>query len=74
MIAKGIGLAQARKRESTHELEGCLYTLHAVLVPDSCKLRLAIHVPVGESLEQVSEYVGDTPKPPCRPAVSQQPG
>ncbi|HLG59681.1 MAG TPA: hypothetical protein VI485_30360 [Vicinamibacterales bacterium] len=59
-----IGLTAARKKDSTHELEGCLYTLHAVLGPgDGCKVRLAIHVPVDEALEQVTEYIGDTPKP-----------
>jgi GAF domain len=59
-----IGLAAARKKDSTHELEGCLYTLHEVLAPDpQCRLRLAIHVPVDETLEQVTEYVGDKPKP-----------
>jgi hypothetical protein len=57
-------LVAARKKESTHELAGCLYTLHGVLAPpDGTKLRLAVHVPVGETLEQVTEYVGDTPKP-----------
>jgi hypothetical protein len=63
-IAKhAVGLRAARKRESTHELEGCLHTLHEVLAPGTCKLRLAIHVPVQEELEQVTEYIGDTPKP-----------
>jgi hypothetical protein len=60
---QGLGLAAARKKESSHELEGCLYTLHAVLAPpDGCRLRLAIHVPVGEMLEQVTQYVGDRPR------------
>lgn len=58
-----VGLAHARKNESTHELEGCLHTLHSVLAPGACKLRVAIHVPVEEKLEQVTEYIGDTPKP-----------
>jgi hypothetical protein len=63
-IQHGIGLRDARAKDSTHELEGCLYTLHAVLTPeDDCKLRLAIHVPVDEMLEQVTEYIGDAPKP-----------
>lgn len=63
-VKVGLGLAAARKKESPHELEGCLYTLHAVLAPiDPCRLRLAIHVPVGEMLEQVTEYIGDQPKP-----------
>jgi hypothetical protein len=59
-----VGLAAARKKDSMHELEGCLYTLHAVLrPPDQCKLRLAVHRPVADALEQVTEYIGDTPKP-----------
>jgi hypothetical protein len=59
-----VGLAAARKKDSMHELEGCLYTLHAVLrPPDQCKLRLAVHRPVHDGLEQVTEYIGDTPKP-----------
>jgi len=61
-----IGLAAARKKDSTHELEGCLYTLHAVLDPSNLDppvtLRLAVHVPVAEMLEQVTDYVGVTPK------------
>jgi len=61
-----LGLAEARRKESVHELEGCLHTLHAVLEPSSCNppvtLRLAIHVPVGEMLEQVTEYIGVNPK------------
>ena len=28
-----IGLAAARKKDSTHELEGCLYTLHVGRIP-----------------------------------------
>jgi hypothetical protein len=63
IIKQGAGLAAARKKDSTHELEGCLYTLHAILAPpDTCRLRLAIHVPAGEMLEQVTEYVGAHPK------------
>jgi hypothetical protein len=59
-----VGLAAARRKESTHELDGCLYTLHAVLAPGpGCRLRLAIHVPVGDMLEQVTDYIGDTPRP-----------
>lgn len=58
-----VGLAAARRRESTHELEGCLYTLHAVLAPATdARLRIAIHVPDGDALEQVTEYVGAVPK------------
>src|SRR5262249_35578199 len=58
-----VQLRVARKLDSTHELEGCLYTLRAVLAPDqSARLRLAIHVPDGDSFVQVTEYIGDTPK------------
>jgi hypothetical protein len=65
-VKQTIGLAQARKRGSIHELEGCLHTLHAVLDPTAVeapgRVRLAIHVPAEGSLEQVTEYVGDRPK------------
>jgi hypothetical protein len=61
-----LSLAEARRKESTHELEGCLHTLHAVLDPASVDpaliLRLAIHVPAGQSLVQVTEYIGVAPK------------
>jgi hypothetical protein len=61
-----VGLTAARKKESVHELEGCLFTLHAALDPtagaEPGRLRLAIHVPAGEMLEQVTEYIGDRPK------------
>ncbi len=66
LVKQGIGLAAARKKESTHELEGCLYLLHSVLDPSAAetpgRVRLAVHVPVDESLEQVTEYIGDRPK------------
>src|SRR5690349_7647321 len=59
-----VTLVAARKKASTHELEGCLHTLYAVLAPPTgVRLRLAVHVPVGETLEQVTEYIGDKPKP-----------
>jgi hypothetical protein len=62
-----VGLRAARHKESTHELEGCLFTLHAALDPtaggEPGRLRLAIHVPAGEMLEQVTEYIGDKSKP-----------
>jgi hypothetical protein len=63
-VQQSIGLAAARRKDSTHELEGCLYTLYAVLLAPGtdCRLRLAIHVPVGEMLEQVTESIGDRPK------------
>src|SRR5947209_3033882 len=57
---------QDEAKESTYELEGCLHTLHAVLVayppeiPDA-RVRITIHVPIedGMQLQQVVEYVGD---------------
>jgi len=67
VVKNGLGLAQARKKGSTHELEGCLHTLHAVLDPSRSQppvtLRLAVHVPVGEMFEQVTEYIGVNPRP-----------
>jgi hypothetical protein len=58
-----VGLRAARRKESIHELEGCLHTLHAVLrPPPQCRLRVALHRPVSDALEQVTEYVGDKPK------------
>src|SRR4051812_31976121 len=64
MAKQAVTLSAARARTSTHELEGCLYTLRAVLAPDpDDRLRLAIHVPVGAHFEQVTEYIGDTPRP-----------
>ena len=57
----------ARAKESPHELQGCLHTLHAVLAAagptsaDDPRLRLTIHVPMkdGARLMQVLDYVGD---------------
>jgi hypothetical protein len=67
VVKQLITLAATRKNESIHELEGCLHTLHAVLDPASSDppvtLRLAIHVPVKDMLEQVTEYIGVDPKP-----------
>jgi hypothetical protein len=61
-----VGLAAARHKDSIHELEGCLYTLHATLDPRSANppvtLRLAIHVPDNDMLQQVTEYIGVPPK------------
>jgi len=63
-VKQSLGLAAARRKQSSHELEGCLYTLHAVLAPSShTRVRLAVHVPVGEQLEQVTDYIGDAPQP-----------
>jgi hypothetical protein len=62
-----VTLRQVREKTSMHELEGCLFTLHAALDSTAMqtvgKLRLAIHVAAaGETLMQVTEYVGDTLK------------
>lgn len=67
-IAKNaVTLRQESNKQSMQELEGCLMTLHAALDPGagmmSGHLRLAIHRAAGEMLEQVTEYIGDTPKP-----------
>jgi len=64
VLKQVVTLSAARMRISTHELEGCLYTLRAVLAPGAdVRLRLAVHVPVGEHFEQVTEYIGDVPRP-----------
>lgn len=54
------------KKQSLHELQGCLVTLHALLIgndPDAeqkAKLRLTVHVPIdNHHLQQVLNYVGD---------------
>jgi hypothetical protein len=61
-VKQGVGLIAARNKDSIHELEGCLLTLHAALDPASVyppvTLRLALHVPAGEMLEQVTDYIG----------------
>jgi hypothetical protein len=66
-VKGAVSLAALRRKESPHELEGCLHTLHSVLLSSweaEGKLRIALHVPVGQGLlEQVTEYIGDTPKP-----------
>ena len=49
-----------------HELEGCLYTLRSTLGPRSgATVRLAMHLPLPkeEMFAQLTEYIGDTPKP-----------
>jgi hypothetical protein len=66
-IAKNaVVLAQAKHKESLDELEGCLLTLHASLDPAALhapgRLRLAVHVAVEQELEQVTEYIGGTPR------------
>jgi hypothetical protein len=64
LIQHSVGLRAARKKDSMHELEGCLHTLHAVLAPpEGTRLRLAVHRPIAGSLEQVTEYIGAAPKP-----------
>jgi hypothetical protein len=58
---------QQAKRESLHELEGCLMTIHAILAEDDspdCQkeagLRLTVHVAISDhQLQQVLDYVGD---------------
>lgn len=62
-----INYRQQARRDSLHELEGCLMTLHAILVeddnPDRDKqdgLRLTVHVAIDANrLQQVMDYVGD---------------
>ena len=64
----GVTWARQARRESLHELRGCLMTLHALLVePDRpgedarTGLRLTVHVPSRDHRElvQVLDYVGD---------------
>ena len=67
IVKNTVALAQARQKESVHELEGCLLTLHATLDPAAMetlgRLRLAIHVAAGsDTLEQATEYIGDAPR------------
>jgi hypothetical protein len=66
VVKHALGLAASRRKGSIHELEGCLYTLHAVLDPlafdQSLALRVAIHVPVNSVLEQLTEYIGVPPR------------
>jgi hypothetical protein len=65
-VKQGVGLVAARRKDSIHELEGCLHILHATLDPrlfdPPATLRLAIHAPDGDMLEQVTEYIGVPPK------------
>jgi hypothetical protein len=60
------------KKDSTHELQGCLHTLETVLLgPDlepakrqAAGLRLTVYVPHdADTLEQAMEYVGDQRTP-----------
>lgn len=65
-VKSGVSLRQAHRKDSPHELEGCLHALHSVLLatgsPDVI-LRLALHVPAGDDeLEQITEYIGVPPK------------
>jgi putative methionine-R-sulfoxide reductase with GAF domain len=50
------------REESPHELQGCLQTLHSILLSGSnAELRITIHVPVpGDLLEQIMNYVGES--------------
>jgi hypothetical protein len=56
-----------RRRESPHELVGCLHTLHAAMtvgVSPKTRLRVTVYVPVKKNtqLEQLVEYVEDDGK------------
>lgn len=61
-----IGWFNQRAETEIHELEGCLHTLHAVLMSDfgadapQPNLRITIYRPVngGQQLEQILDYVG----------------
>jgi hypothetical protein len=64
----GVTWARQARRESLHELRGCLMTLHALLVETDrteeearVGLRLTVHVPTRDNREllQVLDYVGD---------------
>jgi hypothetical protein len=64
----GVAWAKQSRRESLHELRGCLMTLHALLVETDrpgeetrVGLRLTVHVPSPDHRElvQVLDYVGD---------------
>jgi hypothetical protein len=63
-VAKAVVVARkAGRKESVHDLAGCLHTLRAVVVggQDESGLRMTIYVPVadGEKLEQALNYVGN---------------
>jgi hypothetical protein len=57
------------RKSQTHDLEGCLHTLHAILLASVAKgepdpqLRITIHIPVKvkgvEYLEQLCDYIGN---------------
>jgi hypothetical protein len=49
------------KQKSTHELKGCLETLHAMIRKEDFRLWVTLHVPIenGQRLEQILDYVGD---------------
>lgn len=61
-----VSFSEHSRKKSTHELEGCLHTLHALLTESideneaDPSLRLTIHKPIdkGQRLEQVVGYVG----------------
>lgn len=67
-VGKGIvGLRAAGKKTSLHDLEGCLYTLHAALTGGGAhdgNLRLTFHRPMNgdTEFEQLTDYIGDKPK------------
>ncbi len=62
-IAQALNLWSAWQKDSTSDLEGCLHILHAILAPEpECLLRIAVHRPVGDELQQITEYIGADPK------------
>jgi len=57
-----IAWCKSLRKESPHELFGCLQTLHAILLAEGkAVLRITIHVPAmeGQEVEQVMDYVGE---------------
>ena len=61
-IRAGLQYRERARKESLHDLEGCLHPLHTILVgkEQDAGLRITIHVPVanGTKLQQVLDYVG----------------
>jgi hypothetical protein len=66
-VRKKRSYRQQAKKESLHDLQGCLMTIHAILVagesPEEVRqtgLRLTVHVAIDAyRLQQVLDYVGD---------------
>lgn len=67
ILRASVTYRQQAKRESLHELEGCLMIIHAILAeddsvdsPKEAGLRLTVHVAISDrELQQVLDYVGD---------------